>query len=272
MLARGVRRDPARRPCPRPRRSPRPARSPPPSSTGSARRRQRNGAVRLRSSIRCQSSSVVLTSGADIEAPAFTTRISTGPHSRLDPARTRPRGQPGRAGRPVRRAPRRAATPPPPRAPARRGRPARPGAPASDRARAHAAPMPFEAPVTSAITTPAPGAGRRRIPHLSGEFVEGNFGQQVTSSPPEREFERRSVNGMPGAGQLRGDREQVHLLGALVGHHGLEVVHVAHHGVVEGDAGAAEGRPGLARDVDGGAGVGVLGVGDLGRRRACRRP
>ena len=48
---------------------------------GSARRRQRKGAVRLRSSIRCQSSSEVLTSGADIEAPALTTRISTGPHS-----------------------------------------------------------------------------------------------------------------------------------------------------------------------------------------------
>ena len=48
---------------------------------GRALRRQRNGAVRLRSSIRCQSSSLVRTNGADIAAPAFTTRISTGPHS-----------------------------------------------------------------------------------------------------------------------------------------------------------------------------------------------
>ena len=48
---------------------------------GSARRTHRNGAVRLRSSIRCHCSSVVFVSRADVPAPALATRTSTVPRS-----------------------------------------------------------------------------------------------------------------------------------------------------------------------------------------------
>jgi len=56
---------------------------PSPCSTieGTARRMQRNGAVRLRSSIRCHCSSVVFATEAEVPAPAFATKMATGPHS-----------------------------------------------------------------------------------------------------------------------------------------------------------------------------------------------
>ena len=63
------------------------------------------------------------------------------------------------------------------------------------------------------------------------------------------------------AGDRGADAERVHLLGALVGHHGLEVVHVPHHRVVQRDPGAAEHGPrrcGRRR-------------GPRARCRACRR-
>src|SRR3954471_10901026 len=195
---------------------------------GSARRRHRNGAVRLRSSIRCQSSSVVRTNGADIDAPALTTRTSTGPHS----SSTRTNAASGAAGS-SRSAGTTSASAGSVSATARSASASRDTSatrcPACERASAQAAPMPFEAPVTSAI---------------------------IGQSPERRD-----------TGQLATDGEQVHLLSAFVGHHGLEVVHVPHHRVVEGDAGAAERRPRLAGDVERGADVGVLAVGDLDRRQ-----
>src|SRR3954447_683020 len=208
---------------------------------GSARRRQRNGAVRLRSSIRCQSSSVVLTSGADIDAPALTTRISTAPHS----CSTRANAASIAIGSSM-SAGTTSASPGSDSATAPSAVSSRETSatrwPASDRACAHAAPIPFDAPVTRAMLMRGP----REIGSAASDFVG--------CSSEGRD-----------AGEVGPDGEQVHLLGALVVHHRLEVVHVPHHRVVQRDPGAAERRTGLTGHVERGAHVGVLAVGDLDR-------
>src|SRR5690349_1990777 len=61
------------------------------------------------------------------------------------------------------------------------------------------------------------------------------------------------------------EHEGVDLVGPLVGEHGLEVVHVADDGVLEGDPVGAEHVAGLAGDVEGLADVVELAEADLGR-------
>ncbi len=58
-------------------------------------------------------------------------------------------------------------------------------------------------------------------------------------------------------------------MGAFVGHHGLQVHHVAHDGVVAGDAHAAEHLTSVAGDSQGHVDVVALGHGDLGGRGAA---
>src|SRR5207248_4254736 len=59
------------------------------------------------------------------------------------------------------------------------------------------------------------------------------------------------------------ERQRVHLLGAFVGQHRLEVRHMPHHRVFQGNPVRAEHRAGGAGDVEGGADVGHLAEADV---------
>ena len=84
---------------------------------------------------------------------------------------------------------------------------------------------------------------RRAPPRASGPSAtqSTDWTSEVIRLPRSRE---RSV-----PGERLADHQAVHLGGALVREHGLEVVRVPQHAVLERDAVRAEDRPALARDL-----------------------